>query len=276
MIMAPTPQSSAAISPEGRRWPEPPPADVMVELRGIALSYGLLDVLKGVDLSVRKGQTVAIIGPSGSGKTTLLRCINYLAVPNGGEVWVNGILVGHRSVNGKLVPAGERLLRTHRTETGMVFQQFNLFSNMTVLENVMFAPTVARGIARREAAERAKALIARVGLASKVDAYPSELSGGQQQRIAIARALAMNPKVMLFDEATSALDPELAREVLAVMGELAKEGMTMIVVTHEMGFAREVADRIVFMEAGEIVQAGTPAEMFSAGAHQRVREFLRT
>jgi polar amino acid transport system ATP-binding protein len=275
MIMSSGTDSLTDPSSTDRRWPVSPPADIMVELRGIELSYGLLRVLKGVDLSVGKGQTVAIIGPSGSGKTTLLRCINYLAVPSGGEIWVNGILVGHREVAGKLMPAGERLLRTHRTETGMVFQQFNLFSNMTVLENVAFAPTVARGIGKREAAERARALIARVGLAAKENSYPSELSGGQQQRIAIARALAMNPKVMLFDEATSALDPELAREVLAVMGELASEGMTMIVVTHEMGFAREVADRIVFMEGGEVVQMGTPAEMFSDDAHQRVREFLR-
>jgi polar amino acid transport system ATP-binding protein len=176
------------MSPAGRRWPEPPPAEVMVELRGIELSYGTLRVLKGVDLSVHKGQVVAIIGPSGSGKTTLLRCINYLAVPNGGEVWVNGTLVGHRNANGKLVPAGEWLLRLHRAETGMVFQQFNLFSNMTVLQNVMFAPMVARGSSKRDAAERARTLIARVGLAAKADAYPSELSGGQQQRIAIARA----------------------------------------------------------------------------------------
>jgi len=261
--------------PTTGRWPTLPAPEHMVELRGIELHFHALQVLKGVDLAVRKGETVAIIGPSGSGKTTLLRCINYLNRPSGGEVWVGGHLVGQEPAGDRLRAAPEPVLRRHRQDTGMVFQQFNLFRNMTVLENVTFAPLASRRGTPDEIRARARRLIERVGLSHKLDAYPSELSGGQQQRIAIARALAMQPMVMLFDEATSALDPELAREVLDVMRELAREGMTMVVVTHEMGFAREVADRVVFMEGGEIVLQGPPSEVFSAAAPERIRRFLQ-
>lgn len=257
-----------------RRWPDRPESDNIVELRKIRLDYGPLTVLHDVDLAIRKGETVAIIGPSGSGKTTLLRCINYLARPTAGEVWVGGHLVGQVEKGSKLHAASEGILRLHRLETGMVFQQFNLFRNMTVLENVMYAPMACGVASKEEARERATTLIGRVGLASKLSALPHELSGGQQQRIAIARALAMQPKVMLFDEATSALDPELAREVLEVMRELAREGMTMVVVTHEMGFARNVADRVVFMENGRIVDDGPPELIFSDKGPQRIQSFL--
>jgi polar amino acid transport system ATP-binding protein len=218
---------------------------------------------------------VAIIGPSGSGKTTLLRCINYLTRPSGGEVWVGGHLVGQYPVGGRLRPAPDHVLRRHRLDTGMVFQQFNLFRNMNVLDNVTFAPLSTGRGSPEEIRARALQLVERVGLGHKLDAFPSELSGGQQQRIAIARALAMQPKVMLFDEATSALDPELAREVLDVMRELAREGMTMVVVTHEMGFAREVADRVVFMERGEIALQGPPSHVFSDKAPDRMSRFLQ-
>jgi polar amino acid transport system ATP-binding protein len=256
-------------------WPTPPAPEHMVELRGIVLNYHTLRVLKGVNLAVRKGETVAIIGPSGSGKTTLLRCINYLTRPSSGEVWVGGHLVGQYPVSGQLRSAPDSVLRKHRLDTGMVFQQFNLFRNMNVLDNVTFAPLSTGRGSPEEIRIRARQLVERVGLGHKLDAFPSELSGGQQQRIAIARALAMQPKVMLFDEATSALDPELAREVLDVMRELAREGMTMVVVTHEMGFAREVADRVVFMESGEIVLQGPPAELFSDKAPERICRFLQ-
>ena len=247
----------------------------MVELRGLSLEIGGQSILKNVDLSLPRGQTTAIIGPSGSGKTTLLRCINYLARPTAGEIWVDGQLIGQKPGKNGFRPVSERVLRAHRRQTGMVFQQFNLFRNMTVLENVMFAPLASKQGSRAEIEQRATLLIARVGLAHKHDAYPSQLSGGQQQRIAIARALAMEPKVMLFDEATSALDPELAREVLEVMREMAEEGMTMIVVTHEMGFAREVAQQIVFMEQGEVIAMAAPDQLFSASAPERIRQFLK-
>ncbi|WP_281400072.1 amino acid ABC transporter ATP-binding protein [Microvirga zambiensis] len=256
-------------------WPTPPAPEHMVELRGIVLNYHKLQVLKGVNLAVHKGETVAIIGPSGSGKTTLLRCINYLTQPSGGEVWVGGHLVGQRPVGGRLRPAPDSVLRRHRLDTGMVFQQFNLFRNMNVLDNVTFAPLSTGRGSPGEIRARALQLVERVGLGHKLNAFPNELSGGQQQRIAIARALAMQPKVMLFDEATSALDPELAREVLDVMRELAREGMTMVVVTHEMGFAREVADRVVFMERGEIALQGPPSQVFSDKAPDRIRRFLQ-
>ncbi len=262
------------IAKQGRRWPERPDPENIVELRSIRLEYGPLTVLHDVDLTIRKGETVTIIGPSGSGKTTLLRCINYLARPTAGEVWVGGKLVGQVDKGGKLQTASEGVLRLHRLETGMVFQQFNLFRNMTVLQNVMYAPVACGVASKEEAHDRAVALISRVGLGNKLSARPHELSGGQQQRIAIARALAMQPKVMLFDEATSALDPELAREVLEVMRELAREGMTMVVVTHEMGFARNVADRVVFMENGRIIEDTAPGVLFSDQAPQRIRNFL--
>lgn len=262
------------IGKQDRRWPDRPDPENIVELRGVRLDYGILNVLHDVNLTIREGETVAIIGPSGSGKTTLLRCINYLARPTAGEVWVDRHLVGQVEKGGKLHPATEGVLRLHRLETGMVFQQFNLFRNMTVLQNVMYAPVACRVTSKEEARDRAVRLIERVGLGGKLSARPHELSGGQQQRIAIARALAMQPKVMLFDEATSALDPELAREVLEVMRELAREGMTMVVVTHEMGFARNVADRVVFMENGRIVEDGAPAVIFSDQAPKRIRNFL--
>jgi len=254
---------------------ELPKVEAMVELRGLSLDIAGQSILKNVDLSLPKGQTTAIIGPSGSGKTTLLRCINYLARPTAGEIRVDGQLIGQKPGKTGLRPVSERVLRGHRRQTGMVFQQFNLFRNMTVLENVMFAPLASKQASRAEIEQRASRLIARVGLAHKHDAYPSQLSGGQQQRIAIARALAMEPKVMLFDEATSALDPELAREVLEVMRELAQEGMTMIVVTHEMGFAREVAQQIVFMEQGAVIEVAAPDQLFSASAPERIRHFLK-
>lgn len=263
------------MSTQHYRYPAGPDIHNMVELRGITLSYGTQTVLHGVDLCVAKGEVVALIGPSGSGKTTLIRCINYLARPDAGEVWVGGKLIGQTNVGGRLRPATEARLRQHRLMTGMVFQQFNLFRNMTVLENVMFAPVATATASPDAARTRAVALIERVGLGAKLNARPAELSGGQQQRVAIARALAMQPHVMLFDEATSALDPELAREVLEVMRELAADGMTMIVVTHEMGFARTVADRVVFMEGGRIVMQGPPSVMFSDRAPPRIRSFLQ-
>ncbi len=237
---------------------------LMVEMRGVSLIINGKAILNAVDLDVWAGQTVAIIGPSGSGKTTLLRTINHLARPSAGEIRLDGE---------RIDPQAARL-RAQRAGIGMVFQNFNLFRNMTALENVMFAP-VATGRARvAEAETRARKLIARVGLSDKCGSYPSELSGGQQQRIAIARALAMEPKVMLFDEATSALDPEFAREVLDVMSDLSASGMTIVAVTHEMGFARKVADRIVFMEAGSILADGTPDDLFSEAAPLRVKRFL--
>jgi len=263
------------IRPRPRSWPQRPDPGIAVELRDLHLSYGAHDILKGIDLAVREGTTTALVGPSGSGKTTLLRCVNYLATPVAGEVWVDGELVGREERGGRLYPASERVLRGHRRRTGMVFQRFNLFANLSALANVAFAPVSAGLCSRAEAQERASALLARVGLSHRENALPSQLSGGQQQRVAIARALAMQPKVMLFDEATSALDPELSREVLAVMQELAKAGMTMLVVTHETGFARTVADDIVFMEAGRIVSQGSPETMFSDDAPERVQSFFR-
>jgi polar amino acid transport system ATP-binding protein len=256
------------------RWPQKPDMSHAVELRGLGLSIDGQDILRGVDLAIRKGTTTAIIGPSGSGKTTLLRCVNYLARPTAGEVWVDGQIVGHREHNGRLAPAGERLLRVHRRQTGMVFQKFNLFRNLNILANVAFAPVAAGLCSRVEAEERARRLIGRVGLSHKLHNMPEQLSGGQQQRVAIARALAMEPKVMLFDEATSALDPELSREVLHLMQELAEEGLTMIVVTHEMSFARNVAHEVVFMENGAIHAKAPPEALFSDHAPERVRAFL--
>lgn len=261
---------------EAQRWPNKPDARNAVELRGLGLSIGGHDILRNIDLTIRQGRTTAIIGPSGSGKTTLLRCVNYLACPTAGEVWVDGLLVGQSERNGRLVRAREKLLRLHRQQTGMVFQKFNLFRNMSILENVAFAPVSAGLCSRAEAEERARRLVSRVGLSHKLDSLPEQLSGGQQQRIAIARALAMQPRVMLFDEATSALDPELSREVLLLMQELAEEGLTMMVVTHEMSFAHDVAHEVVFMENGSIHAKGPPELLFSERAPERVRTFLST
>ena len=236
----------------------------MVKVKDAHKHFGHLHVLKGVNLEVARGEVVVIIGPSGSGKSTLLRCLNYLEPVQSGEVWVDGIRLDHHKTN----------IRQVRAEVGMVFQSFNLFPHLTVLRNVMLAPVIVRKRPEAEVREAALALLAKVGLQDKTDAYPSQLSGGQQQRVAIARALCMQPKLMLFDEVTSALDPELVREVLDVMKQLARDGMTMIVVTHEMGFAREVADRVVFMDEGRIVEEGTAENVFDRPQHQRTKEFL--
>ena len=236
----------------------------MVKVKDAHKHFGHLHVLKGVNLEVARGEGVVIIGPSGSGKSTLLRCLNYLEPVQSGEVWVDGIRLDHRKTN----------IRQVRAEVGMLFQSFNLFPHLTVLRNVMLAPVIVRKRSETEVREAALALLAKVGLQDKTDAYPSQLSGGQQQRVAIARALCMQPKLMLFDEVTSALDPELVREVLDVMKQLARDGMTMIVVTHEMGFAREVADRVIFMDEGRIVEEGTAEDVFDRPQHQRTKEFL--
>jgi ABC-type polar amino acid transport system ATPase subunit len=236
----------------------------VVNVKGANKHFGHLHVLKDVSLDVARGEVVVIIGPSGSGKSTLLRCLNYLEPVQSGEIRVDGIRLDHHKTN----------IRKVRAEVGMVFQSFNLFPHLSVLRNVMLAPVIVRK--RREAGVRheALALLAKVGLQDKTDAFPSQLSGGQQQRVAIARALAMQPKLMLFDEVTSALDPELVREVLDVMKQLARDGMTMIVVTHEMGFAREVADRVIFMDEGRIVEQGSAEDVFDRPQNQRTKEFL--
>jgi len=232
-------------------------------------------VLKGIDLDVRKGQVICLLGPSGSGKTTFLRCINQLETIDGGRIWVDGELMGYEERAGTLHQLTNKAIAAQRREIGMVFQKFNLFPHKTALENIMEAPIQVKGEDRARTRERALALLERVGLQDKPSAYPAQLSGGQQQRVAIARALAMQPKLMLFDEPTSALDPELVGEVLAVMRELANEGMTMIVVTHEMSFAREVADEVVFMDGGVVVEQGDPKSVINNPQHDRTRSFLR-
>ncbi|MFL5970553.1 MAG: amino acid ABC transporter ATP-binding protein [Gaiellaceae bacterium] len=236
--------------------------------------FGRLEVLKGVSLEVRAGETVCIIGPSGSGKTTFIRCINHLEKIDSGRIEVNGHLIGYRERNGKLVEDSERNIARQRTEIGMVFQRFNLFPHKTALENVIEAPVHVLGTPKEQAVGLGKALLERVGLADKIDTYPGKLSGGQQQRVAIARALAMGPALMLFDEATSALDPETIGEVLSVMEELARAGTTMIVVTHEMGFARQAASRVVMMDDGQIIEEGPPEHFFEAPEHERTKQFL--
>jgi polar amino acid transport system ATP-binding protein len=246
----------------------------MVRAEKVVKHFGNLTVLDGIDLTVKRGQVVVIIGPSGSGKTTLLRCINHLERIDSGRIYIEGEMIGYREVNGKLVEDRESTIAHIRSQIGFVFQRFNLFPHKTVLENVIEAPIHVLHQPKAEVKERAVALLEKVGLADKADAYPHKLSGGQQQRVAIARALAMNPKLMLFDEATSALDPELVGEVLKVMDQLAKEGMTMIVVTHEMGFAREVADEVIFMDKSVIVEEGPPEQVFDHPQHERTREFL--
>jgi polar amino acid transport system ATP-binding protein len=248
----------------------------MVRIQDVHKRFGTLEVLKGITLDVQAGEVVCIIGPSGSGKTTLLRCINFLESYDAGRIYVDDELVGYRERDGHLVPAREKEVARVRAETAMVFQQFNLFPHMTALNNVAFGPQRVRGVPKAEAQQKARELLARVGLAEKANAYPAQLSGGQQQRVAIARALAMEPKVMLFDEVTSALDPELVGEVLAVMENLAaSHGVTMIVVTHEMLFAREAADRVVFMDGGVIVEEGPPDVVLSGPRSDRLRAFLR-
>jgi polar amino acid transport system ATP-binding protein len=249
-------------------------AEIVVEATDVHKSFGRTEVLNGIDLTVHRREVVVIIGASGSGKTTFLRCINHLEKINSGRIKVNGHLIGYREDDGKLVEDKERNIARQRQEIGMVFQRFNLFPHLTALENIIEAPIQVRGTDRDQAVEMGMALLDRVGLAVKADAYPSRLSGGQQQRVAIARALAMKPALMLFDEPTSALDPEMIGEVLEVMQELAREGMTMIVVSHEMGFAREVANRVVMVDEGRIIEEGTPQHFFDNPEHERTKAFL--
>ena len=251
-----------------------PGAVPMVDARKVHKSYGRLEVLKGIDLTVGRGEVLCLIGPSGSGKSTFLRCINHLEKIDGGELVVDGDLVGYRQSGDKLYELRDKEVCAKRAEIGMVFQRFNLFPHMSVLDNVASGPVWVKGTAGAKSKERARELLDRVGLADKVDSYPNQLSGGQQQRVAIARALAMDPKLMLFDEPTSALDPELVGDVLDVMRGLAEDGMTMIVVTHEMGFAREVGDAVVFMDGGVVVEQGDPTEVLTNPQHERTRSFL--
>jgi polar amino acid transport system ATP-binding protein len=248
----------------------------MVAFRGVSKWFGKAQVLKDISLSVAPSEVVVVIGPSGSGKTTLLRCVNWLEEYEAGEITVAGEMVGYRiAANGERVRRSEREIATARAKIGFVFQSFNLFPHMTVLRNVAVGPIRVNKMPREIAETVARDLIARVGLADKADAYPTSLSGGQQQRVAIARALAMQPKLMLFDEVTSALDPELVDEVLGVMQQLARDGMTMIVVTHEMQFAHDVADRIIFMDQGAIVEEGNPAKLLANPHSERLRAFMR-
>jgi polar amino acid transport system ATP-binding protein len=246
----------------------------MVKAEAVRKRFGRLEVLKGIDLEVKRGEVMCVLGPSGSGKSTFLRCINHLEKINSGRLSVDGELVGYRERGDKLYELHEREVARKRAEIGMVFQHFNLFPHMTALENVTLAPVRVLGVSRDEARRRAHELLSKVGLGDKLDTYPVALSGGQQQRVAIARALAMQPKLMLFDEPTSALDPELVGDVLDAMRQLASDGMTMIVVTHEMGFAREVADSVVFMDEGVVVESGSPGEMLANPREERTREFL--
>ncbi|PPK60597.1 amino acid ABC transporter ATP-binding protein [Actinokineospora auranticolor] len=245
-----------------------------VTVRGAVKSYGANRVLDEVDFTAAAGEVTAIIGPSGSGKSTLLRAINHLEPLDSGFVAVHGELIGVRAHRGRLRELSERAILRQRSRIGFVFQNFNLFPHLSVLENVIEAPVVTRGVAKAEAVERARELLAKVGLADKETAYPRQLSGGQQQRVAIARALALRPRLLLFDEPTSALDPELVGDVLAVLRDLAASGTTMIVVTHEIGFARDVADRVVFLDAGRIVEQGPPDQVLLAPREDRTREFL--
>jgi polar amino acid transport system ATP-binding protein len=246
----------------------------MVKAEAVHKSFGRLEVLRGIDLEVAPKEVMCMIGPSGSGKSTFLRCINHLEKIDAGRLSVDGELVGYRQRGNKLYELPDSEVCKKRSEIGMVFQRFNLFPHMTALENIMEAPLLVKKESRTTAEARARKLLDRVGLSDKVECYPNQLSGGQQQRVAIARALAMEPKLMLFDEPTSALDPELVGEVLDVMRGLAKDGMTMVVVTHEMGFAREVGDSLVFMDGGVIVETGTPRDMLSNPKHDRTKAFL--
>jgi polar amino acid transport system ATP-binding protein len=247
----------------------------MVKAERVHKRFGRIEALRGVDLVVQRGEVVVVIGPSGSGKSSLLACINHLEKIDAGRIWVDGELVGYRQVGTRLYELREREVAARRAHIGMVFQRFNLFPHMTALENVIEAPVHVRGLARATAARRGRELLDRVGLADRADTYPAHLSGGQQQRVAIARALAMEPKLMLCDEPTSALDPELVGDVLDALRALARDGMTMIVVTHEIGFAREVGDRLVFMDAGTVVEEGPPAQVLTAPRQERTKAFLR-
>ena len=240
--------------------------EILIKTKNLQKSFGSLDVLTGIDMEIKRGEVLVVIGPSGSGKSTFLRCLNLLEEPTGGTIFFDGTDITDPKCN----------INLHRQKMGMVFQQFNLFPHMTVLRNLTIAPTKLLGTPKEEAEAKAMELLERVDLADKAAAYPNQLSGGQKQRVAIVRALAMNPDVMLFDEPTSALDPEMVGEVLEVMKELAREGMTMVVVTHEMGFAREVADRVVFMADGDIVEQGAPEEIFSNPQNPRTKQFLQS
>jgi polar amino acid transport system ATP-binding protein len=250
------------------------PDDTVVEAVGVHKWFGKLHVLRGISLTVKRGEAVVVLGPSGSGKSTFLRCVNHLEKIQEGRILVNGHLIGYREVKGRLVEDKEKNIARQRAEIGMVFQSFNLFPHKTALENVIAGPVHVRKVDEERARTEALALLERVGLRDKADNYPLRLSGGQQQRVAIARALAMKPALMLFDEPTSALDPEMIGEVLAVMKELAFDGMTMIVVTHEMGFAREAADRVIMMADGVIVEEGVPSSFFTSPEHERTKAFL--
>ena len=253
---------------------EPLPGQPMVKAEGVRKSFGSLEVLKGIDLEVAPREVMCVIGQSGSGKSTFLRCVNHLEKINSGRLSVDGHLVGYREKNGKLHELKDSEVATQRQDIGMVFQRFNLFPHMTALENVMEAPSQVKGLRKEACRDQGAALLERVGLGSRIHSYPNQLSGGQQQRVAIARALAMEPHVMLFDEVTSALDPELVKEVLDTMRELASEGMTMLVVTHEMGFAKEVGDQVVFMDGGVIVEQGRPADVLDNPREERTKQFL--
>jgi polar amino acid transport system ATP-binding protein len=248
--------------------------DLMVKAEGVHKRFGRLEVLKGITLEVKPSEVMCLLGPSGSGKSTFLRCINHLEKIDSGRLYVDNHLVGYRQEGDKLYELRESEVAVKRSEIGMVFQRFNLFPHMTALENIMEAPVCVKKRPKREVRERALELLDRVGLADRCDSYPAQLSGGQQQRVAIARALAMQPKLMLFDEPTSALDPELVGEVLDVMRGLARDGMTMVVVTHEIGFAREVGDTVVFMDGGVVVETGVPREVFANPRHERTKTFL--
>jgi polar amino acid transport system ATP-binding protein len=261
--------SAHASAPPGATSGQP-----MVLAEGLHKSFGRVEVLRGIDFEVARQEVVCIIGPSGSGKSTLLRCINHLEKINAGRLSVDGELVGYREHGGRLYELREREISAKRAEIGMVFQQFNLFPHMSVLDNVIEAPTRVKKMPRDQAAVLAEQLLDQTGMRDKAAAYPNQLSGGQQQRVAIARALAMQPKLMLFDEPTSALDPELVGDVLAVMRDLATSGMTMIVVTHEMGFAREVGDTLIFMDEGLVVESGRPREVLANPSHERTKAFL--
>ena len=248
--------------------------ELMIDAQQVCKSFGSLEVLTGIDLQVPRGEVACLIGPSGSGKSTFLRCVNHLEKVTAGRLYVDGELIGYRERDGVLHEISERDAARQRADIGMVFQQFNLFPHRTALENIIEAPVHVKGMSVKDAKRRGMELLEQVGLAHKAGAYPVQLSGGQQQRVAIARAVAMDPKLMLFDEPTSALDPELVGEVLRVMKELANDGMTMLVVTHEMGFAREVADTVVFMDGGRVVEAGTPAQVLDNPQEGRTRAFL--
>jgi polar amino acid transport system ATP-binding protein len=247
----------------------------LLRIEDLHKSFGELEVLRGVSIDVRRGEKVSIIGPSGSGKTTLLRCINYLEKPTLGHIYVEGKLIGEKKIGDRFVHLSDRELAKERQEIGFVFQRFNLFPHLTALGNVTIAPQKVLGLSRDEAEKRGREMLQKVGLAHKVNEYPERLSGGQQQRVAIARVLAMQPKLMLFDEATSALDPELIGEVLRVMRQLADEGATMVIVTHEIQFAGEVSDRVIFMDQGRIVEQGPPKDVLSKPQEPRTREFLK-